>query len=452
MFSCQLPRNRPVTSSELVAQDGADAVLQALLDVGAVDMDAQHSVSLTAVGKQSLRVLLPVSIARRFLRSVRALPVEERSKHELLCTLEQRGWTHVVVSDREQLRLVRRKAFLHPDVGWEPQEGAERGALEPGMEITREKIWYLRAGQKTLHQHYLVLLLTSETHKQPVPHLHKDSMWYRRVRGIPVRQREHHVRPDGYPDDAWGHEGVRPQRRRQRVVRRRQPQQDGHHGEDLVVAQPVLEGALAEPVLDDGAVSSDHGGDSASDGVAASSSSTSSSSTTSSSSDSSNSSTSSSSSSNNTHDGVDIAHPADPQAAGDRVAAAEDVHVPADRREAAPAPPEEHQQRELVRDPTAGFEWGLCRVTARPHAQGFQMTCRHPLHTVLGLAPCTKTYTDSRCTNDEKLHLLKAWARAGLTCGSKEEHKIAWRTVLDDYQAGRLPITTPIEPITVWPA
>ena len=87
------------------------------------------------------------------------------------------------------------------------------------------------------------------------------------------------------------------------------------------------------------------------------------------------------------------------------------------------------------RNPQASYPFGVCRLTPRPDASGYQMTCTHPDHEL-----CNKS-TSHKMSGGEKqtLQMLKYWAVLGIDAISKVAHKDKWATVCAAAKSGVLP-------------
>ena len=342
---------------------------------------------LTAAGKNIITVASVLSGATRF-ELLRNCAVEEMDVVELLLTLHKAGWKH---------QSVHRKHL--------PCSSYVVG--------TSERVWFHELGKDSLNKDYLLLLLTAETHGQPVPHLQAASV-YKSLLGQPSAPR----RPAPgrivfmQDDDLFIDETVlQPLKKRRAAPRRAKALRElDEHGLAADVALGPSDNA-AEAIVDEAELDAELLGlaeelaaqaeDPAGPDVAESSSSSSSSSRSSkSSNDSSDSSSSSSSSS---------------------------------KSSAAPAP---KRRPGFARNMHVSQAWGLCRLT--PKSSSWQMSCGHPHHN--DGQHCTKTRSNNLGGEELALRLLKAWALTGLDFDSKDSHqKDGWKCVQKMHKDNRLP-------------
>ena len=95
--------------------------------------------------------------------------------------------------------------------------------------------------------------------------------------------------------------------------------------------------------------------------------------------------------------------------------------------------------------------FGVFRIFRRKTA--FQLKCNHPLHPDLQNpeTSCTKTCAFSKGGEAMAKRILKAWAIAGRTAGSKQGHKDMWEAVFASSLDGTLPSEAALEQL-VWHA
>ena len=353
--------------------------------------------SLTQRGKDAVEVGQVVSHAA-FLVKPREIPVEDMEVVELMLCLHRQGWKHESVSPK----------------GWPVREY---------VHDTSSKVWFLDSSKDSVNREYLLLLLTAEDHKKPVPHFAAASV-YSSMLGKEVKQQKRRASQALVffdDEDVWVDQSAL-----QAPPRKRKTPQAGIRSQEAVLddfpeARTVEDVVLQDAESDEqpgqvGQAQNSQGSASAGNqpaDVAATASADSSSSSSSSSSsvpsDSNDSSTSSSDA------------PSDP--------------VPARRERVA----------RRQRDVQASHAWGLCRLTAT--RTGWQMTCAHPSHRPPGAtAACTKTRSSGIDGEQAALRLLKAWAVYGRDAESKAQHQgEIWKRVTREWRQGALPTTEQLD-------
>jgi hypothetical protein len=92
------------------------------------------------------------------------------------------------------------------------------------------------------------------------------------------------------------------------------------------------------------------------------------------------------------------------------------------------------QRQSGSRNLHVGCPFGLCRLTPRPDASGYQMSCTHPDH-----ENCNKSLSNKVSGGEQQtLQMLKYWAVLGIDAKSKVAHKDMWEKVCDAAKSGEL--------------